>query len=362
MAPLMVIFFALRATARFGWKAQKDYGKGLAVQWREQVAIGMRYRILPRWYYIYELFRDDHLRRASHYINRFETKHALYWMLKGGTAVTPLQDKQLFTQHCNRHGIPAIPVLASFRDEATQCLAEDLPACDLFLKPMGGRGGVGAELWLLVEDKTYVDRSKRRLTAVELIAHAQLLSRRRPFILQRRIVNHPEFLPLSPSALSTMRIVTFTNEADDIEVVRAVFRMGQAVDSVVDNFHSGGIAARIDLETGELGLATDMGLKHSIGWIERHPATGAQIAGYQLPVWKAAQQLAIRAHHAFRGRVLIGWDIAWTPDGLIVVEGNAAPDVDNIQRPHREPLGDSRFGELLAWHLKQSLEARKAKS
>jgi hypothetical protein len=353
----MIAFFALRATVRLGPTVQKNCGKSLARQWWEQLAIGVQYRILPRRYYMFELFRDDLRRRASHYISRFETKHALYRVIKRGTDLPPLQDKLLFTRHCSLHGIATIPILALFQNRTVEFLAGDrLPACDLFLKPTSGRGGRGAELWLASADGSYVNRSGQRLAPADLIARARALSIRSPLILQKRILNHPKLLPLSPSALATMRILTFTNEHNDIEVVRAVFRMGRTAESVVDNFHSGGIATKIELETGDLGSATDIGLKNSIGWVDRHPATGARIAGYRLPIWREAQQLAIRAHQASHERMLIGWDIAWTPDRLVVVEGNAAPDISNIQRPHREPLGETRFGELLAWHLKQVLE------
>jgi hypothetical protein len=62
-----------------------------------------------------------------------------------------------------------------------------------------------------------------------------------------------------------------------------------------------------------------------------------------------------RAHAAFSDRIVIGWDVALLKDGLQVVEGNGAPDLDIIQRTHREPLGNARLGQLLAFHLEQAL-------
>ena len=41
-------------------------------------------------------------------------------------------------------------------------------------------------------------------------------------------------------------------------------------------------------------------------------------------------------------------------DGPRVVEGNSGPDIDLIQRPLRMPFGDSRLGELLAFHLNRT--------
>ena len=48
---------------------------------------------------------------------------------------------------------------------------------------------------------------------------------------------------------------------------------------------------------------------------------------------------------------MIGWDIAIVDDGPVMIEGNSGADLDIIQRSHREPMGESRFGELLAHHL-----------
>ena len=131
--------------------------------------------------------------------------------------------------------------------------------------------------------------------------------------------------------------------------------MPQRPGATVDNIHAGGIAAPVDLATGRLGRATDLGLKTTSRWHERHPATGAMILGRILPHWDAALELARRAHAAIGDRVVVGWDVAILEDGPCLVEGNGKPDVDLIQRPHRAGLGASRLGEIMAFHLKNFL-------
>ena len=46
--------------------------------------------------------------------------------------------------------------------------------------------------------------------------------------------------------------------------------------------------------------------------------------------------------------------------GPELVEGNGAPDLDIIQRTHREPIGNARLGELLAFHLRERPAATNA--
>jgi hypothetical protein len=61
--------------------------------------------------------------------------------------------------------------------------------------------------------------------------------------------------------------------------------------------------------------------------------------------------LAERAHRVTRDRVLVGWDIAITPSGPVLLEGNSYPDVHYPQRIYRRPYGEMRVGQLLGHHM-----------
>ncbi|MET1028099.1 MAG: sugar-transfer associated ATP-grasp domain-containing protein [Dongiaceae bacterium] len=125
-------------------------------------------------------------------------------------------------------------------------------------------------------------------------------------------------------------------------------------DAVVDNFHAGGIAAAVDLKTGRLGSATDLGNDQAFGWVDAHPANGAPIQGRILPHWQDALALVRAAHgRAFSDRAMLGWDIAITDKGPMIVEGNGGPDLDIIQCVCGIPVGYDRFGELMVEHLLQ---------
>jgi hypothetical protein len=137
--------------------------------------------------------------------------------------------------------------------------------------------------------------------------------------------------------------------------MHAVLRMARAPGIVVDNFHAGGIAARVDLQTGEVGPATDLGTNRGTQWWETHPVTGARIRGRRVPMWDEVIDLVLRAHAAFPDQIVIGWDVAILRYGPRLIEGNKSPDLDIIQRTGREPIGNSRFGVLLAYHLRRAL-------
>ena len=79
-------------------------------------------------------------------------------------------------------------------------------------------------------------------------------------------------------------VAALLREKGDYEVTDAALRMSVSPASPVDNFHAGGIAAAVDVRTGRLGQATDLGMGPDFKWHDVHPLTGAQITGRQLPV------------------------------------------------------------------------------
>jgi hypothetical protein len=113
------------------------------------------------------------------------------------------------------------------------------------------------------------------------------------------------------------------------------------------------LAAAIDLDTGRLGQMTGDKKETAGIWYDRHPVTDAVVAGRVIPFWDEIKALAERAHAACHDRFIIGWDIACTPEGPVVLEGNSYPDVEFLQRVHQCPIGASRMGPHLFHYLRQ---------
>jgi hypothetical protein len=195
------------------------------------------------------------------------------------------------------------------------------------------------------------------LDANELLKHLANLSVERDYIVQPRVANHPDLADVNNGALATARVVTCRNEVGGFEATDAAFRMAIGTNDTVDNFHAGGIAAAVDMKTGRLGPASNMGLRPGVGWRTVHPNSGAAIEGRILPLWPQVIDVATRAHAAFPDRVVVGWDIAILADGPVVVEGNIKPDLDIHQRVTRGPLGDGRLARLLAFNVARRLTA-----
>lgn len=180
---------------------------------------------------------------------------------------------------------------------------------DYFVKPADGQCGSGASALTAEAIRKEGTRALERATAGG-----------GKYIVERRLVNHPDIQRISPEGLSTVRVVTAVTAAGEIELLfaRARFANGK----MVDNLGSGGLAVPIDLETGVIDgpAITTSTLIDRV--FERHPKTDVVFQGRQIPMWERVLDLAIRSARLEPRARVIGWDIAVTPEGPILIEGN----------------------------------------
>jgi hypothetical protein len=355
------VLHAAYLAIRLGPSRGRVCGKSPFRQFIEQLQVAARWMVPPLWYYTFEFFDDERRADAGSYLQRVQMKPFIYhWLVDRAARKDkrfPFANKVYFSLLCWRHKLPSSTVVAVASSRGLQMQIEavkELPPVDLFVKIKNGRGGRGAEKWSYADGR-YRNGHGRAFTRDEFVRYLKRRSRFEKRIVQYCLVNHSALADINLGALSTVRVLTCRNEIGDIEATHAVLRMPQRPGASVDNIHAGGIAAAIDMKTGRLGRATDLGLRVDSRWHERHPTTGAQILGRELPHWQAVVDLVCRAHGAIADRVVVGWDVAILEKGPCLVEGNGKPDVDLIQRPHRAGLGNSRMGELVALHLKAFL-------
>ncbi len=101
--------------------------------------------------------------------------------------------------------------------------------------------------------------------------------------------------------------------------------------NVVDNYDKGGVSVGVDLDSG---LLVKYGmLKYGRGTkTEVHPNTNVKFEGIKLPHFTEAIEQAIKIHSMLREIPIIGWDIAFTEEGPIFIEGNDNIDISISQQ------------------------------
>ena len=136
-------------------------------------------------------------------------------------------------------------------------------------------------------------------------------------ILEAPIRQHPALSAVYPDAVNTVRLIA-ARHGDSVCFVGAGLRTGGG-GQVVDNFHHGGTAYPLDLETG---VVTGPGIDLAGRPVLRHPATGHIMPGFRVPGWDRLLDTVRRAAVLVPNIGYVGWDIAVTPDGPELVEGN----------------------------------------
>lgn len=189
----------------------------------------------------------------------------------------------------------------------------------IMVKPGASSGGFGVNK-VFKKDFSSVEAMYDKLKAEDIGVVEDVLQ-------QHEIMNQ-----MNPHAINTLRIVTILNETGP-HIVYAHIRIGNS-DRPVDNLHSGGMFAPIDLEKGVIQYPAYDKARHTY---TEHPRTHTKIQGFAIPYWEEAKAMCLEATQVVPQMRYVGWDVAITPNGPVFVEGNNLPGYDILQMPPHTP-------------------------
>ena len=138
-------------------------------------------------------------------------------------------------------------------------------------------------------------------------------------IVEERVIQSLYMARLSKKSVNTVRCMTFFTNCG-VQIGPCIFKMGRG-DSFVDNGGAGGILVGIDRETGQ--LVTD-GFDEFCNSYQEHPDTHITIKGFQLPQWDMLTDLTKKLAKDIPTVRYIGWDLAHTENGWVIIEGNGS--------------------------------------
>lgn len=291
----------------------------------------------PFEYRAYGLDRREVRARISHYLFWTDLPALATLNARRGADTRDVQDKARFSSLCEAHGLPAIPTLAAFLEgrQITPAMPFLPEEPELWVKALAGSGGQGAAYWRR-EEGFYRDGAGARVAVADF---AERLAKQ-DCIVQPRLANHAAVAEITNGALASLRIVTGIRE-DRAAVIAALLYLpsGNSLTSIA------GIACAIDPASGVLTRALD--LRGGAREIEAHPDTGNAIVGRALPFWRESLDLATDAHERAFGRfVFLGWDVALTGQGPLLLEANAGWGALHLQQLNG-PLGLTEFSRIV---------------
>jgi hypothetical protein len=346
LKPLFALALIVWYTPQYALAVRRRFGVSVTAQVAAQCRLAFREWVNPRCYYFHEHYRRAGALNIDGYVMRHEVKEGLLKSLhklrpKLHGARINLGHKLDFADACAEHGLPT-PAILAFARRGTVAVAQGARLDqDLFAKPEQGRGASGTRAFIADENEA-VDVAAR----IRRIARSSWLS---PVIVQPLLKNHPAVEDLAGTSLVTIRVFTCVDPMGRPVVTHAMLRSIGKLEA--DWPTSEEFAAPIDLASGRLGRMCSDSRFGPDDRTDHHPMTGARVTGRAVPLWPAIHDLALAAHRVFADRMLIGWDIALTPQGPVLIEGNSYPDTEFLQRVHEQPIGASPLGPLLAHHM-----------
>ncbi len=250
-------------------------------------------------------------------------------------------DKLLFDALMRGAGLPTPPIQAVFRPisgaapSAPFPLLTDADALAAFLrrdaryplfgKPVRGeqsRGVASLEAFDPAADRLrFVDGPRPTVSAfAEMVAAEAGFD---GYLLQDRLAPHPDIAEVSAGGLNTVRFVTACVGGAP-EILYAVWKVAAPGAPTDDGLYPGALKVAIDADTGET-VRAQQGAWIGHRALSAHPVTAAPLLGRRLPDWGEARRLALCAAALTPRFRILGWDVALTPDGPVLVEGNGDP-------------------------------------
>ncbi len=349
--------------------------KSEAQQKRERFQLKLR-RLLTRMEY--EVYGFDRRDKDYAYMLNFLTLQDIRSKLRPTLNDTNwkllLDNKWFFHLHYSRLGIPLPETYGVYQPrggttmagkplgtyEELRLLFADLQPENLVIKPVGGimgrgllilneiryEGGVITAVTNTGHVLSFDDIAKKLDTIPNVRYRTANYELNLPgYILQAKLQQHDVLNAIAPYTTHTMRLITFLDCNNKVHVHFAVLRIGRR-GNAADNWDKGGISVALDRNTGVLGRGV-IKPKFGGGWVETHPDSGVAFTGLQMPFWDEVKEMCSRAAQATPSLRTVGWDVALTPSGPVLIEGNPDWDLPMVQ-VHTRGLLNPEVREQLA--------------
>lgn len=258
-----------------------------------------------------------------------------------------LSDKITFQQHMKENKIAGANFMAvlknaqlivdgeTYSDE--ECIKYELEKLldrcgSLFIKPTDGIGGKGI---------LKVNKGER--------ISLEDLSIDKDYIIEQTLVQAEELNQINPFCINTLRVVT-VRLGGKIVIPNCFLRIGRG-EAYVDNASLGGVFVTYDIDENKLGSTAYQLFKNGAKSFSRHPVSNFIFKGASLPFNDEVRSLVTNAAESFEDIDLIGWDVALTQDGPVIIEGNDNPHIVGMQITSQGLLNNNIYKEIFKEYM-----------
>jgi hypothetical protein len=299
----------------------------------------LRHNVLPSEYFVYGLWQPERKVNIDSYLYTHEAPR-FFKLFNCAAQPNPIDDKLAFHKLCKQQELPSPDILAVFgpTGESRQFESGKPPKSDLFIKPRISSGTENECLrW---QGAAFASTRNCLVGADELGRYLEGRAKfeNQTLLVQPALQNHPQLNLDDNAELATVRLITGLSADGDVIPI-----FGYLIYFVPADPRAR--VAVVDVASGRLitPIPSRVPIKHQMD-------IGPEDCG-RLPAWKAALRHVQVAHRACSSFTFVGWDIAFTDQGPMLLEGNAHWAASEYQRLRGEPLGHTIFSQLLESRL-----------
>jgi len=264
--------------------------------------------------------------------NRVETALKKHYGCAGLDYDAVCKDKFVAGTYFEANGIPCAENLALIKDGRILRKGAEPEGLESFpnregrfiLKHITMEAGEGIHVLEINDKAILIDGKPADLREMSVLLRPGI------WLLQGFMQSHEAIRKVNSSALNTTRIVTMLDGGEPKYL--AGFQAFAVNGESTDSWGRGSICVGIDIEREcllEDGFYNLSIKDKSI--TAKHPDTGIVFRDYHIPHLKAAAELCIKAHKLLYFNFIVGWDVAITDDGPVIIEANEKPGMNVVQ-------------------------------
>lgn len=285
------------------------------------------------------------------YLSRNEYKSIINNLYRKDGEHPILQNKNNFREFMQKNTIPISKTFGKIEKENLYVYDEDIvleklskknilenlvkysKGKSLFIKQVDGEGGKSV---FKFNDKTNFEDV--------------IIDLNKDYIIEYELIQHDELNKINPYCINTLRVIT-VNFNGEIKVPDTFFRMGTGK-SYVDNGSSGGIFVNYDIHQNKMGKVAYKLTGSGGNSYYKHPDTGFIFDSSKLPYPEKVIDLVTKAAKLFPDKVVIGWDVVFTPSEPIILEGNDNSHIGMMQISVKGLLSNEIYREVFKPYYK----------
>jgi hypothetical protein len=314
--------------------------KCIATQIREMTDLWKFYGYIPYQYVKHDLYLRSFTGNVRDFIPP-EFVHRYCAQHNAVEAQINVIDKKRFYQVMKAANLPTAEMLATIcnngvvrnLDDSEITIDEFVDILSAFgadsyiVKPYNGGGGVAVFCLDYKNGALTVDGQK--ITTSEDFHVIFAPYRLDLYVVQPRLRQHQVIANLHNSCVNTVRIDTLIIN-DHVAHNGAYLKVG-TTDSITDNLKTGGALIAIDINTGILSPSGKLFCENTGTVISEHPISKVRFHDLVIPFWPELLEVVEAGALALSPLRCLGWDIAITNEGPVIIEANHDYAADGIQ-------------------------------